>query len=87
MIGGNKAGDHIEHRGLAGSVRTQEPYSFAATHRQADVMHHRALAIAFRETLGGENVRSAFADMGIQIRIDESRARGGTLSEKGKTAG
>src|SRR5205085_5266684 len=43
-VGLDQAGDHVEHRGLAGAVRTEQADRFAAADIDADAAYHLAAA-------------------------------------------
>jgi hypothetical protein len=55
----DQADDHVETRGLSGSVRSQQAHDFAAANAQADVVHHDAGIVAFREAARGQNAHRA----------------------------
>ncbi len=51
-VGGDEAGDHVEHGGLAGAVGTQQAHGFAAADREADAPRTTiALFVAFLDVL------------------------------------
>src|SRR5271165_2326622 len=47
--------DHIKNRGFAGAVWPKEADGFAATDRNAYVLHDHAAAVAFAEVMNGED--------------------------------
>src|SRR6185312_6523047 len=47
----DQAGDHVEHRGLAGAVRAEQADGFAAAQIDGDALHHRAAAEAFLDSV------------------------------------
>ena len=81
LVGFDQAGDHVEDGRLAGAVRPEQADRLAAPHRKADVLHHRAAAIALAEVMHGENaltaaVRASGADPVALARNHLSPARG-----------
>ena len=54
LVGGDKAGDHVKHRGLAGAVWSKQTNRLAASHRQRSAAHHRAALVAFPHGMGGQ---------------------------------
>ena len=50
-IGLDQAGDHVEHRGLAGAVGTEQADRLAAPHIKADPAHDLATAEAFLDAM------------------------------------
>src|SRR6185437_12338174 len=53
-IGLDEAGDHVEHRGLAGAVRAKQADGLAPAHIDADATHDLALAEAFFHAMHSE---------------------------------
>ena len=50
----NEARDHVEHGGLAGSVRPQKADRLAPADGKADALHDHALAVGLLDVIGGE---------------------------------
>ena len=46
-VGVDQAGDHVEHRGLAGAVRAEQADRLAPPHIERDALHHHAAAETF----------------------------------------
>ena len=53
-VGLDQAGDHVEHRGLAGAVRPEQADRLAAPHIERDALDHHAAAEALLHAMGGE---------------------------------
>ena len=53
-VGVDQAGDHVEHRGLAGAVGPEQAHRFAAPHVKRDAFDDRAAAEAFLDAVRGE---------------------------------
>ena len=56
-IGLDQPGDHVEHRGLAGAVRAEQPDRFAAAHIDADAAHDLAGAKALFHAMHSQIAR------------------------------
>ena len=61
----DQPGDHVEHRGLAGAVRSQQADRLAAAHVEAHALDHLAPAEAFLDAAHREEV---FAALGLRHR-------------------
>ena len=56
-IGLDQAGDHVEHRGLAGAVRAEQTDGLAAANIDADTTHHLAGAKTFFHAMHSQIAR------------------------------
>src|SRR4051812_14698677 len=56
-VGLDQAGDHVEHRGLAGAVRTEQADRFAAADIDADAAYHLAAAKALFDAMHSQEAR------------------------------
>ena len=74
-VGVDQAGDHVEHRGLAGAVRAEQADRLAAPHVERDALHHHAAAEAFLDAVGGE-IGVALPPAGHRRRGADERAPG-----------
>ena len=61
LIRPDQPGDHVEGRGLAGTVRPQKADGFARLHGQAHIFHHLAAAIGLADAIDDQRLRQFFA--------------------------
>ena len=52
----DQTGDHVEHRRLAGSVRTEQADRFATTHGKTNALHDLAAAKTFFDAMDGKKI-------------------------------
>ena len=58
LVGAHEAGDHVENRGLARAIGSEQPDRFAAPHHKAHILDHLTSAIALAKV---EDAKSAFS--------------------------
>ena len=82
LVGLDQAGDHIEHRGLAGAVGAEQADRLAAADIQADALHDLAADEALFHAVDGQKALAVDGAAPLS-----SRRRGRTGGERGSSCG
>ena len=76
FVGANEAGDHIEHRGLAGAVRAEQTHRLALAHVEADAFDHLAADESLFHAVHGEHALALERRRTVSILAARRRRRG-----------